>query len=104
MIMAIIPRAEADRVVEALVESGQTATTIDSRSGVLRQMQKILFIATGESELENVLTIIRANCRHEVVIGSVANSDPYSLGSIPVTAELGGAVVFIWDIERVETF
>jgi hypothetical protein len=31
-------------------------------------------------------------------------ADQLSMGSAPVTADLGGAVAFIWDISRIETF
>jgi hypothetical protein len=33
-----------------------------------------------------------------------STEDTLSMGSKPVTADLGGAVAFIWDIDRIETF
>ena len=103
MIMAIVPHAEAERVVQAIVEMGQTATMVESRSGVLRQRQQVLFSAVEEVDLEGVVAVIRGNCRHEAVIGSVT-ADRFSLGTVPGPADLGGAVVFIWDVDRVETY
>jgi uncharacterized protein YaaQ len=44
MVMAIIDREEANRVLEALIAAGYTATFNDSRSGFLRQSKQMLFI------------------------------------------------------------
>jgi len=51
-----------------------------------------------------VLEIIRNNCRIQVKLESRQESGGRSLGPVPVTAELGGAVVFIWDLDRFVTF
>ena len=104
MVMAVVPRDEAGRVIEALVAAGHTATFSDSRGGMLRQAQQMLFIAVEEQDLERVLTIIRDNCHSQVVVEPSEPRTPFSLGSAPVTAELGGAVVFIWDLGRYETY
>jgi len=104
MVMAVVPRDEAGRVLEALVAAGHTATFSDSRGGMLRQAQQMLFIAVEEQDLERVLTIVRDNCHSQVVVESSEPRTPFSLGFVPVTAELGGAVVFMWDLDRYETY
>ena len=104
MVMAVVPRDEAGRVIEALVSAGHTASFSDCRGGVLRQAQQMLFIAVEERDLERVLTIIRDNCHSQVVVETSEPRTPFSLGSAPVTAELGGAVVFIWNLDRFETY
>ena len=103
MVMAIIPSDEADRVLGALVNAGHTATYGASRGGVLRQAQRTLFIAVEHEKLEEVLNIVRQSCRIPLGEGEESR-DQFSLGPIPVTAELGGAVVFVWDLEKVETY
>ncbi len=104
MVMAVVPRDEAGRVLEALVAAGHTATFADSRGGMLRQAQQMLFIAVEEKDLEQVLAIIRDNCHSQVVVEPGEPRTPFSLSPVPVTAELGGAVVFIWDLDRRETY
>ncbi len=104
MVMAVVPRDEAGRVLEALVATGHTATFSDSRGGMLRQAQQMLFIAVEKQDLEPVLAIIRDNCHSQVVVEPGEPRTPFPLGPVPVTAELGGAVVFIWDIDRRETY
>jgi len=104
MVVAVVPRDEAGHVLEALVAAGHTATFSDSRGGMLRQAQQMLFIATEEQDLEQVLTIIHDNCHSQVTVEPSEPRTTLSLGSVPVTAELGGAVVFIWDLERYVTY
>jgi len=104
MIMAVVPRDEAGNVLNALVAAGHTATFSDSRGGMLRQAQQMLFIAVEERDLENVLGIIRDHCHSRVPVEPGESEAPRSFGPAPVTTKLGGAVVFIWDIERQVTY
>ena len=104
MVMAVVPRDEAGHVLEALVAAGYTATFSDSRGGMLRQAQQMLFIAVEKQDLEKVLTIIHDNCHSQVAVEPSESATPFSLGPAPVTAELGGAVVFIWDLDRYVTY
>ncbi len=100
MLMVIVPRDEAEHVVNALVVAGFTATITEGRGGVLRQAKRILYIAVAAEKLEEVLGLIRANCSVQVKIEeSDAASDQ---DAAPVN--VGGAVVFIWDITRVENY
>lgn len=103
MVMAVVPRDEAERVLRGLVSAGYTATFSPSRGGVLRQMQQMLFTAVDEANLDEVLTIIRANCREQVEI-DIEETDDEPAEVAPVTAEFGGAVVFVWDLERFEVY
>jgi uncharacterized protein YaaQ len=104
MVMAVVPREQADRTLDALVAARFTATYGESHGGVLRQAQDTLFIAVDETELDPVLTIIRENCRPKPQNSTSATQSLYSLGPVPVTAELGGAVVFVWTIDQIETY
>jgi uncharacterized protein YaaQ len=105
MVMAVVPRDEAERVLEALVSAGLTATFTDSRGGMLRQAQETLFIAVKDEDLEQVLTIIHDSCHSHVhVESSESGGEPFSSHPAPGTAELGGAVAFVWDLDRFETY
>ena len=105
MVMTIIEREEADRVLEALISAGHTPTIFgDSRGGVLRQARPTLFVGVEAEKLDNVLSIIRENCRSQVSLEST-EGDETSVGRSRRTfAEVGSAVVFVWDIDRFETY
>ncbi|HOT92375.1 MAG TPA: cyclic-di-AMP receptor [Anaerolineae bacterium] len=107
MVMAIIPHDQANHVIEALIAAGYTATFTDSRGGMLRQAQEMLFIAVQEKDLDHILKIIRDNCRTQIELEpgeeSPTGGFPTSLLG-PQTTYIGGAVVFVWDLERFEAY
>lgn len=105
MVMVVTPQDEAEAVLRALIAAGHTATFSDSRGGVLRQTQQMLFIAVAEKELNKILSIIRDNCRTQVEVNAPQLAAKRLLSPIPhTTAKLGGAVVFVWDIEYFEVY
>ncbi len=105
MVMVVVPSNSAERVLDALVNAGHSATYAETRGGMLRQSQRSLFIAVKSAQLEEVLEIIKQNCRTQVEMsthpkeGLVGEAE-----TAPVKADLGGAVAFVWDINRIETF
>ncbi len=102
MVMAVMPRDQAERVLQALVRAKYTATFAETRGGMLRQAQMTLFIAVEDEDLEGVLRIVEDSCRSDVVITEAEGEE--GPAAMPVKPRLGGAVVFVWDIERSETY
>lgn len=102
--MAVIPRDQASRVLEILVTSGYPVTFTESRGGALRQAQHTLYTCVDEEAIDGVRRIIRENCRAQVEVETEDDDGrPLAPEPIPVTANLGGAVIFIWDVNCVET-
>ena len=104
MVMAVVPKAEAEHVLNALVNEGHTATYTESSGGMLRQSQFSLFIAVEEEDLAKVTAIIRDNCRTELEVGSEETGDGFSAGTVSGAAGLGGAVVFVWNLDEMATY
>ena len=77
---------------------------------MLRQAQQMLFIAVRQKDLDQVLAIIRDNCRTQIALESPEDetSSSFATERSPLmgmpTTYIGSAVVFVWDIERVETY
>ena len=91
--MAIVPRDQKDRTLDALVAAGFTATFSEGRGGVMRQAYAMLFIAVDEGSLQQVLALIRGSCR-----------DADEGGNAPLSSANGGAIVFVWRLDQVETY
>jgi len=103
MVMAVVPKEEASEVVNALVSAGHTATFGESRGGVLRQASQTLFIAVQDEELDTVLNVIRHYCHSPVSLAS-AEATPDLESRTAETAEVGGAVVFVWELEYFQRY
>jgi uncharacterized protein YaaQ len=108
MVMAIIDREEAMRVLEALITAGYSATFSDSRSGFLRTSKQDVFVGVDDARVDDVLAIIQKNCRSHVESRESDADEKASpvLRMVPrrTFAEVGSAVVFVWDIDRFETY
>ena len=106
MVMAVVPRDEAEGVLSALIAAGYTATFTESRGGMLRQAQYTLFIGVDESSLELVLAIIRESCHSNVRVdrGEKNVAIPLMAPPTPVSARVGGAVIFVWDLDQFATY
>lgn len=104
MVMAVVPRDQTDHLLECLVAAGFTATFIEARGGVLRQAEHMLFIAVPKESVEAVVEIIRTNCRSQVGIESTLTRHFKTLGMQPASTEVGWAMVFVWDLDRIENF
>jgi uncharacterized protein YaaQ len=103
MIMAIVPKMEAEAVLNHLVETGHTATYVESRGWVMRQSQLTLFIAVAEEKVDGVMDIIRQHCRSTVRINPVHTRAREGGAEPSVQADLGGAVIFMWGLDSVQT-
>lgn len=104
MLMVVVPSNTAERVLDALVNHGHTATYAETHGGMLQQSQFSLFIAVKKEQLDEVLEIIENNCRTRVEMSTKPSGEEKTLRKSPVTADLGGAVAFIWDINNIVTF
>ena len=101
--MAVIPRDEAEHVLDALINAGFSATFMETKGGMLRQSQYSLFTAVSTETLDNVLDIIKNSCKTDIAL----DEDDLTKQEILENSgaqKLGGAVVFVWDLDRLVTY
>jgi uncharacterized protein YaaQ len=98
MIMAVIPRDEAESVLDALINGGFTATFTETKGGMLRQSQYTLFTAAKSEDVDKVCRIIKENCTEDIDLDD-ENLAMQELAEESGSTKVGGAIVFIWDIK-----
>lgn len=103
MIIAIVHDHDAADLLEALTTAGFQATKMASTGGFLREGNTTFIIGSDQAHVEEVLAIIKQNCesRKKTVapMSPVANSlEGYY--SFPMEIKIGGATVFIIDVEQ----
>jgi uncharacterized protein YaaQ len=101
--MAVIPRDEAEMVLDALINNGFTATFVETKGGMLRQSQYTLFSAVKSKNVDMVCELIKNNCLADVEIDddSLAQRE---LAEESGSAKVGGAIIFIWDIKTTRIY
>jgi uncharacterized protein YaaQ len=104
MVMAVVQRDEAENVLQALITAGHTATLVESRGGMLRQAWMTMFVAVKKEDIEPVLRIIKDSCTSDVSVESGEQNTFFSDRLSSAKAKVGGAVVFVWDLDKFEVY
>ena len=88
--------------MDALVRAGYSATKLASTGGFLREGNSTILIGVDDDEIENVLELVKDNCRaREQLVTPITPVGPAeSYVPYPVGVMVGGATVFILPIER----
>jgi uncharacterized protein YaaQ len=103
LIVAIVQIDDVQDLVHGLVERGLGATRIDAAGGFLRKENAVVLIATTDDGLPNALAILRETCRtRNATWFPTIDDGTIGLYTEPIEVEVGGAVVFVIPIERVE--
>jgi uncharacterized protein YaaQ len=103
LVLAIVQEKDTRRLMEGLVAAEIQATRLASTGGFLREGNSTILIGTEENRVEDVLAIIQRTCRVREQLVSplppvVEPVDSYI--SYPVKVQVGGAIVFVLDVER----
>jgi uncharacterized protein YaaQ len=105
LIVAVVHNEDAGVLVDALLEREFRATRLHSSGGFLKQSNATILVGIDESQVEDVMSIIRANCkaRTQVVNPMPPIMEPGEFFMpYPLEVEVGGATVFIVPVERFE--
>jgi uncharacterized protein YaaQ len=104
----IVNDQDADRVLHALIDAGWPATKIASSGGFLRRSSATIMLGVPADEVESVIALIKslsASRVEQVKVRPPAGLPLFS-GSAPegqlVDVRVGGAVIFVIDVERFE--
>jgi uncharacterized protein YaaQ len=104
LVLGIVQDEDAGAVVEALGQAGFRSTRINTVGGFLRKGNATILVGVAREELQRALVIIRDNCetRSEYFVPTAPGEvgEPYPLD--PVQVQVGGATVFVLDVERFE--
>ena len=107
LIVSIVNSDDTRGLTDALMQKGYRSTTISTTGGFLRQGNATILVGTEDETVDDVLEIIRNNCRTRT---QYVNPLPpvMELGELympaPVEVQIGGAVVFVLNIDRAERF
>ena len=104
LIFAIVNNDDAHNVATALTKSGYSATKLASTGGFLMAGNTTFMICCESAAVDNVISVIAQNSRKrkQYVPNAAAISAEDAPASYPVEVSVGGATVFVTDIERFE--
>lgn len=107
LVLAIVHNDDAGKLTDALRDAGHHFTLVSTTGGFLREGNATILIGTEAEKLEDVLTLIKSNCitRTQFVNPMPPVMEPGELYlAQPIEVQVGGATVFVMDVERFEKF
>lgn len=104
LILAVVQNTDADAVMDALVKAEHRVTRIASTGGFFRQGNTTLLVGVQDEQVGPVIDILRSIChrRTRLLPVSVDPVEPMSAIGGYVEVPVGGASVFVFDVERFE--
>jgi len=103
LLISIVHSDDADQLITALREGGFSSTKISTTGGFLREGNATILVGTDEETVPDVLEIVKENChtRTQYVNPLPPVMEPGELYMPnPVEVQVGGAVIFVLDVER----
>lgn len=107
MIVAVVQDKDSAKLSQALVKNGFRATKLASTGGFLRAGNTTFLIGTEDDQVSAVLDIIKQSCmsrKQMVTPASPLGSAVDSFLPYPVEVQVGGAAVFVLDVEQFHSY
>ena len=108
MVYAIVHSEDGDSVTEALMASGYIVTKLATTGGFLRRGNTTLLTGVEAEEVQKVIDIIiKESGKREQIVYNLPYSQTSgvpvaSYNAVPTTVDVGGATIFVIDVERFE--
>ncbi len=108
LIMAVLSGDDGKAVIDHLIKKGFSVTRMATTGGFLRTKNTTILSGVRNERLEEALAVIRDNCKtkkYAVAANTdlIAGATQVATG-MPSEVQLGGASVFVLDIERFEKY
>lgn len=103
LIIAIIHDEDTPNLIDALNEEGYRVTKLASTGGFLKSGNTTLIIGVDDEKVNPVLKIIEEECktREQIVLSTApASIEAGGFMPYPVEVEVGGAIVFVLDVDK----
>ncbi len=107
LVISIVSNEDARPLINSLMRRGHRATMVSTTGGFLREGNATIFIGTEDKTLDEILGIIRDNCHtHTQYVNPlppvIEPGEMYL--PTPVEVEVGGATVFVINVDRFEKY
>ncbi|MDY0323746.1 MAG: cyclic-di-AMP receptor [Candidatus Carbobacillus sp.] len=107
MVVAVVQDQDSQKLSNALIRENFRATKLASTGGFLRAGNTTFLIGVDDQDVDRVLKIIQESCEsREQMIAPVAplGGTATSYVPYPVEVQVGGATVFVLNVEQFKHF
>lgn len=103
LILAIINKEDAQEVSHSLTKEKYSVTKLATQGGFLMSGNVTLIIGTEDEKVDHAIEIIKEHSKQRKEI--VPSTATYGIGvttSFPLEVTVGGATIFVLDVDRFE--
>jgi len=103
LVLAVIHDEDAHHLMERLTKEGFMATKLASTGGLLKTGNTTLFVGVGKEQVEQVVDIMKdvcKTCKKMSMINPPVSNIPDNMISFPVEITVGGATIFVLDVDQ----
>ncbi|MDA3847414.1 MAG: cyclic-di-AMP receptor [Vallitaleaceae bacterium] len=103
LIIAIIHDEDAHPLMDALSAAGYMCTKLASTGGLLRNGSTTIFLGIDADKVEDAISIIKKHCQTQKQMSIITPPSISVLESVityPIEVTIGGATVFVLDIDQ----
>lgn len=107
LVVAVIQDKDTHKLLTGLTQEGFRATKLSSSGGFLREGNTTLLVGVEDADVERVLGLIKSTCRaREQLVTPLSPMGGPADSYIPYPVEIlvGGATIFVLDVERFEKY
>jgi uncharacterized protein YaaQ len=106
LMLAVVWPEDAEAATQALTASGLRVTRISSIGGFLRAGNVTLLLGLEDHQVPRAIQLLADHCQHRTIyVSAMAQAVDFRAGYIaPLEAIIGGANIFVLQIERVAGF
>lgn len=101
LLLAIVNNDDSSAVANNLTAKGFIATKLSTTGGFLKAGNTTFLIGTDDDKVEAVMEIIKTySHKRTQVVGDSTEFDLTLFKSVPVEVTVGGAAIFVLDVEN----
>ena len=108
LVYAIVRNDNEDDVTAALNKERFMITKLSTVGGFLRKGNVTLMIVTDDEKVDRVIEIIKQECGNTqditVNMPFISGTGMMNTSTVPVNVKVGGATVFVTNVEKFEKF
>ena len=101
LILAIVSNDDSSSVSSALTKNNFSVTRLATTGGFLRAGNTTIIVGTEDDKVEKAIEVIgNESKRRTEIVPSTASYDIGRYASFPVEVQVGGATLFVLDVEQ----
>jgi uncharacterized protein YaaQ len=105
LVFVIVNNDDAHSVLTALTKAGYSATKLASSGGFLKSGNSTFLLCSDDGKVDDIIDIVKNRSRKRLQYIPAVAAETMEHGgasSFPIEVSVGGATIFVTDVERFE--